>query len=153
MDRLSSILRDFNDLFGNIEWKDKDRIGRVVTEEIPAKVSEDSAYRNAAKNSDKENARIEHNKALQNAIRDLSSDHNELLKKFYDDPDFRRWISEVVFSVTYPETLVEDTEQKFLESDTSTPQQLEQDPPDDLIEFAHRFTRKYETALKNLAKR
>ena len=26
-------------------------------------------------------------------------------------------------------------------------------PPDDLIEFAHRFTKKYETALRNLAER
>jgi putative addiction module antidote len=26
-------------------------------------------------------------------------------------------------------------------------------PPDDLIEFAHRFTRKYEEALKNLSQR
>lgn len=30
---------------------------------------------------------------------------------------------------------------------------VEQAPPDDLIEFAHRFTRKYETALRNLAER
>lgn len=29
----------------------------------------------------------------------------------------------------------------------------EQGPPEDLIEFAHRFTRKYETALRNLAER
>ncbi len=26
-------------------------------------------------------------------------------------------------------------------------------PPDDLVEFAHRFTKKYETALRNLAQR
>ncbi|HEX5850478.1 MAG TPA: hypothetical protein VFY59_14875 [Rubrobacter sp.] len=26
-------------------------------------------------------------------------------------------------------------------------------PPDDLLEFAHRFTKKYETALRNLAQR
>ena len=26
-------------------------------------------------------------------------------------------------------------------------------PPDDLIEFAHRFTKKYESALRNLAQR
>ena len=29
----------------------------------------------------------------------------------------------------------------------------EQGPPDDLIEFAHRFTKKYEVALRNLAQR
>jgi antitoxin component of MazEF toxin-antitoxin module len=30
---------------------------------------------------------------------------------------------------------------------------VEQSPPDDLIEFAHRFTKKYEVALRNLAQR
>jgi hypothetical protein len=29
----------------------------------------------------------------------------------------------------------------------------EQGPPDDLIEFAHRFTKKYDTALRDLAQR
>jgi type I restriction enzyme R subunit len=116
MDRLSNILRDFNDLFGNIEWKDEDKIGKVITEEIPAKVSMDRAYRNAVKNSDKENARIEHNRALQDAILALSSDHNELLKQFQDDPSFRRWLSEAVFSLTYEGALaVEDESQESLQ--------------------------------------
>jgi hypothetical protein len=29
----------------------------------------------------------------------------------------------------------------------------EQGPPDDLIEFAHRFTKKYDTALRDLTQR
>ena len=29
----------------------------------------------------------------------------------------------------------------------------EQGPPDDLVEFAHRFTKKYEVALRNLSER
>ncbi len=116
MDRLSNILKEFNDLFGNIEWKDADKIRRVITEEIPDKVSTNRAYQNAVKNSDQENARIEHDKALQNAILDLSSDHNELLKQFYDDPSFRRWLSEAVFSVTYAGArAVGDAEQGLFE--------------------------------------
>ncbi len=65
LDRLSAILRDCNDQFGNIEWKDADRTWKVITEEIPAMVSKDGAYRNAMRNSGEENARIEHDKALQ----------------------------------------------------------------------------------------
>jgi type I restriction enzyme, R subunit len=137
MDRLSNILREFNDLFGNVDWKDPDKIGKVVTEEIPARVSADTAYRNAARNSDRENARIEHNRALQNSILDLSTDHNQLLKRFYDDPEFRRWISEVVFSLTYPEA-----------SDPAT-----LSPSPDAVEFMERFTQKYDEAMRNLAER
>ena len=38
IDRLSNILKVFNEQFGNIEWVDGDRVRRMITEEIPAKV-------------------------------------------------------------------------------------------------------------------
>ena len=57
-DRLSNILKTFNDQFGHILWEDEDRGRRLITEEIPAKVAEDTAYRNARENSDRQNARI-----------------------------------------------------------------------------------------------
>ena len=47
LDRLSNILKSFNDQFGNIPWTDADRIRQLITEEIPAKVAADSAYQNA----------------------------------------------------------------------------------------------------------
>ena len=34
LDLLSNIVREFNDLFGNIDWKDADKMGRVIAEEI-----------------------------------------------------------------------------------------------------------------------
>ncbi|MBZ5553988.1 MAG: type I restriction endonuclease subunit R [Acidobacteriia bacterium] len=101
MDRLSNIIRDFNDLFGNIEWKDADKIRKVISEEIPAKVSADKAYQNAMKNSDKENARIEHDSALQRVLVELLSDHTELFKQFQDNPAFKKWLADTIFSVTY----------------------------------------------------
>ena len=60
MERLSRIIREFNDRFGNVEWKDQDKIARVISHELPVKVSEDRAFQNAMANSDKQNARIEH---------------------------------------------------------------------------------------------
>jgi type I restriction enzyme R subunit len=58
MDQLTNILMTFNDLFGNIEWTDADNVRRQIRE-IPAMVSRDEKYRNAMKNSDKQNARME----------------------------------------------------------------------------------------------
>ena len=57
MERLSNIIREFNDRFGNIQWKDQDKIEKVIAEELPAKVAGDRAYRNAMANSDEQNAR------------------------------------------------------------------------------------------------
>jgi type I restriction enzyme R subunit len=73
----------------------------VIAEELPAKVSSDKAYQNAMKNSDKQNARIENDKALERAVIDLLSDHTELFKQFSDNPSFKKWLSEMIFTATY----------------------------------------------------
>ena len=101
MDRLSNIIRDFNDRFGNIEWKDADKIERVIAVDLPIKVAGDMAYQNAISNSDRQNARVEHDRALERAMTDLLADHTELFKQFSDNESFRRWLSEMTFSATY----------------------------------------------------
>lgn len=101
LDRLSNILRTFNEQFGNVEWSDRDRVHRLVTEEIPAKVAADSAYQNALQNSDKQNAKIEHDKALLRAVTSLLKDDTKFFKEFSDNDSFRRWVTDTVFSITY----------------------------------------------------
>ena len=88
MERLSHILREFNDRFGNIAWQDQDKIGKIITEELPAMVAEDRAYQNAKVNSDRQNARIEHDRALERAMTGLLADHTELFKQFSDNGSF-----------------------------------------------------------------
>ena len=61
----------------------------------------DTAYHNAMKNSDKQNARIEHDKALQRVIVELLSDHTELFKQFSDNPAFKKWLGDTNFGTTY----------------------------------------------------
>jgi len=53
------------------------------------------------KHSDKQNARIEHDKALQRVILDLLTDHTELFKQFSDNSGFKKWLTDTIFSVTY----------------------------------------------------
>ena len=101
LNTLSNILREFNQQFGDINWRDADKIRQVISEEIPAKVAADRAYQNAMKNSDKQNARIEHDRALQRVLVELLSDHTELFKQYSDNPDFKRWLADTVFNRTY----------------------------------------------------
>ena len=101
LDRLSNIIREFNDLYGDIEWNDQDKIERLISEELPAKVAADQAYQNAIANSDAQNARIEHDRALQRAMNDLIADHTEFFKQFSDDASFRQWLSGRLFALTY----------------------------------------------------
>jgi type I restriction enzyme R subunit len=101
MDKLSNILKSFNEQFGNISWTDEDRVQRLITEDIPAKVAADTAYQNARQNSDKQNARIEHDKALKRVMAAVLKDDTELFKQFSDNEAFRRWLTDKVFEMTY----------------------------------------------------
>lgn len=101
LDRLSNIIEEFNSLFGNIPWSDADRVRRLITEEIPARVAADTAYQNARQHSDEQNARIEHDKALVRVITALLKDDTELFKQFSDNPSFKQWLSRRTFEQTY----------------------------------------------------
>ena len=76
-------------------------MNKLITEEIPARVAADTAYQNAKTNSDKQNARIEHDKALGRVMTALLKDDTELFKQFSDNESFRRWLTDAVFGMTY----------------------------------------------------
>jgi type I restriction enzyme, R subunit len=101
LDRLSNILKTFNDHFRDVPWDDADRVRRLITETIPARVAADTAYKNAQQHSDKQNARIEHDQALLRVMTAVMKDDTELFKQFMDNEGFRRWMTDTVFRLTY----------------------------------------------------
>ena len=101
LDRLSNILRTFNDHWGTDDWEDADRVGQLITETIPAKVAADTAFRNARQNSDRENTRIEGDKVLIRVMNSVMKDDTQLFKRFMDDPGFQRWMADTVFGLAY----------------------------------------------------
>ncbi len=125
MDLLSKIIMDFNDMFGNINWNDADNVQRQILA-IPEMVSKDKKYQNAMKNSDAQEARTESERALQQVIFSIMADNMELFKQFQDNPSFKKWLSDLVFNLTYnPEGkayLMPETEHKAVIYDF-TPQQ------------------------------
>lgn len=100
MDLLSVILSDFNDMFGNIDWKEPDNVRKQIIA-IPEMVAKDEKYQNAMKNSDKQEARTESERALQQVIFSIMADNMELFKQFQDNPSFKKWLSDMVFNMTY----------------------------------------------------
>ena len=108
LDRLSNILKVFNDQFGNIPWTDSDRVHKLITEDIPNRVAADAAYQNAKRNSDKQNARIEHDKALGRVMTAVLNDDTELFKQFMDNESFKRWMTDTVFGLTYEQPEARD---------------------------------------------
>ena len=97
LDRLSNIINQFNDLFGDIEWEDADRVAELITKTIPERVAADSAFQNARENSDEENARIEHDKALLRVVTSIMKDDNQLFKQFMDNNSFKQWMTATIY--------------------------------------------------------
>ena len=100
VENLSVIIRTFNDLFGNIVWKDADNVRRQISR-IPAMVSKDQTNQNAMRNADKQEARTESDRVLQSVIFSIMADNMELFKQFNDNPAFKKWLSDMVFNTTY----------------------------------------------------
>ena len=53
------------------------------------------------KNSDEQEARTESERALQQVIFSIMSDNMELFKQFQDNPSFKKWLTDMVFNLTY----------------------------------------------------
>jgi len=78
LDRLSNILKAFNDHFGTL-FGDADRVARRIKEDIAPKVPADQSYRNARQNTPN-SARIEHDKALGKVMLTLLKDDTQVYK-------------------------------------------------------------------------
>jgi len=76
-------------------------VPKLITEDIHARVAADPRYQNARKNSDRQNARIQHDKALMRVMTAVLKDDTELYKQFTDNEGFRRWMTDTVFGLTY----------------------------------------------------
>ena len=100
LDRLSNILKAFNDHFGML-FTDADRVARRIKDDIAPKVAADPAYRNAKRNTPN-TARIEHDKALAKVMLTLLKDDTQVYKQFVENEAFRREVTDMVYAFTNP---------------------------------------------------
>jgi type I restriction enzyme R subunit len=98
LDRLSNILKTFNEQFGTL-FTDADRVVRRIHEDIAPKVAADTAYRNAMENTPNA-ARIELDAALKRVVGPLLKDDTEFYKQFVQNDSFRRYVTDVVRDLT-----------------------------------------------------
>lgn len=98
LERLSNILKRFNDQFGTL-FEDGDRIIKKIQEEIAPKVAADLAYQNAKLNTPN-TARIEHDNALAKIMLSLLKDDTEVYKQFVGNEHFKRFVTDMVYEMT-----------------------------------------------------
>ncbi len=98
LDRLSNIIKTFNEHFGTL-FTDADRIIRRIHEDIAPKVAADAAYLNA-RNNTPDAAKIELDAALMRVINPLLKDDTEFYKQFVQNESFKRFVTDVVRGLT-----------------------------------------------------
>ena len=99
LEPLSRIVATFNDTFGT-DFTDADKVAELIRT-IPGQVVADTAYQNARRNSDAQNARIEHDAALRRLITSMVRSNAELYKAYTENPSFRSWLNDQMFWLTY----------------------------------------------------
>lgn len=80
LDTLTNILKEFHDIFGNIEWTDEDKIKKQINDIIES-VRRDEKYNNAMQFSDKQNARDESDRAAHEAVHNSMQSGLELFRE------------------------------------------------------------------------
>jgi len=98
LDRLSNILKAFNDQFATL-FTDADRVAKRIKEDIAPQVAADPAYQNAKKNTPN-TARIEHDKALAKIMLTLLKDDTQVYKQFVENDSFQRFVTDMVYTMT-----------------------------------------------------
>ena len=99
LELLSLILDEFNKTWGN-SFSNPDHVSEIV-KDMPDRVNEDEAYQNAKMNSDRQNARIEHDAALKRQITAMLRDNTELYRKYTEDQAFQDDLNGMIFKLTY----------------------------------------------------
>jgi len=101
LDRLSNILKAFNEQFGT-QFGDGDRIIRRIRDDIAPQVAADEDYQNAKANTP-QNARLAHDEALTKVMQKLLNDDTQVYKMFMENESFKRFIQDMVFGITSKE--------------------------------------------------
>jgi type I restriction enzyme R subunit len=98
LDRLSNILKAFNEQFGTL-FTDTDRVAKRLREDIAPKVAADVAYQNAKENTP-HTARMAHDQALGKVMQHLLKDDTQVYKQFVENESFRRFVGDMVYQLT-----------------------------------------------------
>lgn len=99
LDRLSNILKTFNEQFGTL-FSDTDRVAQRIRDDIAPKVAADAAYQNARENTP-HTARMAHDQALARVMQGLLRDDTQVYKQFVENESFKRFVGDLVFQITW----------------------------------------------------
>ena len=97
LDRLSNILKAFNENFGTL-FADSDRVAQRIRDDIAPQVAADAAYQDAKANTP-HTARLAHDQALGRVMQVLLKDDTQVYKQFVQNDSFKRFVGDMVYAI------------------------------------------------------
>ena len=96
MEALSTIVKDFNELFGNIDWKNRDEGQRQINE-LPARIAGSVDFANAVKNGDSQVAQITFNDDMIAIVAAMLEEKTEFVQTYFGNKDFQNFVNARVY--------------------------------------------------------
>ena len=96
MEALSNIVKDFNDLFGNIDWKNRDEVQRQINE-LPKRIAGSTDFVNAVRNGDRQVAQITFNDDMMDIVATMLEEKTEFVQTYFNNPDFQNMVNTRVY--------------------------------------------------------
>lgn len=96
MEALSTIVKDFNELFGNIDWKNRDEVQRQINE-LPARIAGSVDFANAVKNGDSQVAQITFNDDMIAIVAAMLEEKTEFVQTYFGNKDFQNFVNARVY--------------------------------------------------------
>lgn len=96
MEALSTIVKDFNELFGNIDWKNRDEVQRQINE-LPERIADSVDFANAVKNGDRQVAQITFNDDMIAIVAAMLEEKTEFVQTYFGNKDFQNFVNARVY--------------------------------------------------------
>lgn len=96
MESLSKIIKDFNTLYGGIEWEHADTV-RAQIQQLPALLAKSESFVNAVHNSDSDTAQLQCNTDLFQIVINMMAENTEFARNYLDNETFRNFVNSRVF--------------------------------------------------------
>lgn len=96
MEALSTIVKDFNELFGNIDWKNRDEVQRQINE-LPERIAGSVDFANAVKNGDSQVAQITFNDDMIAIVAAMLEEKTEFVQTYFGNKDFQNFVNARVY--------------------------------------------------------
>lgn len=97
IDALSNIIKDFNDAFGGIEWKNEDEVIRQI-QELPDRIEQDDEFAAALRNGDTHIIQIQFNDSIKRAVASMGEEKVEFMQHYFCNEAFRNFVNSRVLA-------------------------------------------------------